>query len=142
MKPSKITTDAQQRRKKIIVARLRGGDLATCAAVSGTAKSYCSRVVNAYIEKVEAGITEEFDEDVDPVLRWQIARAEKHEIEVQQLKKELMPVSIIQDQCRRIAKHLRSAQKQLDKTWSVEAGNIVRDALKAAEREEQQIAGK
>ena len=141
MKPNRNKTDASQKKKQIIIMRLRGGTLEQCASVAGSAKSYCSKVLNAYISQIEAGLMEDFDESPDPVLRWQIARADEKEIEVQRLRRELMPVAIIKDQCARIAKHLTDTQKQLDRAFGVEAGNMVRDALQAAKREEDRING-
>ena len=72
----------------------------------------------------------------------QMLEAQRTKLNIDRLQGSLIPIESIQEQFSLIARHLRNAQKQLDKEFGVEAGNIVRDAIMAAEREEALIEAK
>lgn len=138
---NKNRQSSAETKRKIVVARLRGGAIKDCATAADCAQSYVSKVLTAFILQVEGGHAGDLPDGPDPVLRWQLARAEKVELEVSAMKRDMFPVAVVRNQCQKIGKHLRDAQKTLDKLFGVEAGNIVRETLTAIDREERQMLG-
>ena len=135
------TNQAAKNRKSIIIARLRGGTLEECGKTCGTTKQFADKVIKAFIQQVDAGMVADMPDGVDPVLRWQIARAEKNELEVLKMRGDLKPVEVVRQQCQKIADQMRAVQIRLDKQFGEDAGNMVRDALAAMFRAEKELIG-
>jgi phage terminase Nu1 subunit (DNA packaging protein) len=132
------------KKQAVVIERLRGHSLDACAATASCSKAYASQTVNAEIRRLERGDIAGNDED--HVKAYRRYRAEKTQAEAQlrrldcrEREGELISLDSINEQFSLIARHLRNAQKQLDKDFGVEAGNIVRDALRAATREHERI---
>ena len=133
------TNKAAQNRKSIVIARLRGGSLEDCGRTCGVTKQFADKVIKAFILQVDSGMVADMPDGVDPVLRWQIARADKNELEVLKMRGDLKPVEVVRQQCAKIAEQMRSVQIRLDKQFGVDAGNLVRDALASMARAEKEL---